>query len=67
MTLSKGGSSEANYLTHESFGGKVPTVNLRPNFADWNATDDFIFFTHVVNLVSLLPYGLKTTQMVIER
>jgi hypothetical protein len=51
----------------KGLGGKVSAVHLRPNFADWNATDDFIFITHVVNLVSLLRCRAKTTQMVIER
>ncbi|MEY4945093.1 MAG: hypothetical protein RL384_1037, partial [Actinomycetota bacterium] len=41
--------------------------NLRPDLADWNASDDSIFITHVVNLVSLSRYGLKSTQLISER
>jgi hypothetical protein len=67
VTLTKSGSTEADYFTLKGLGGKVSAINLRPDLADWNTSDDFIFNTHVVNLVSLLPYGLKTTQLVSER
>lgn len=67
MSLAKRGSSEVNYFTLKGLCGEVSAVNLRPDLADWNASDDFIFITHVVNLVSLSRYGLKSTQLISER
>ncbi len=67
MALAKRGGTEGDYLTQKSLGGKVTAVDLRPDFADWNATDDFIYVTQVANLVSLLKCRAKTTQKVIER